>query len=37
MTGPYVPPQCDACDQYTEKFCDDCGLCIDCGDCEEKE
>jgi len=34
VSAPYGLPYCDDCDQYVEKFCDDCGLCNDCGDCE---
>jgi hypothetical protein len=34
MSGPYTRAYCDDCDQHVERFCDDCGLCIDCGDCE---
>lgn len=36
MTGPYVPQQCEVCEQYVNT-CEDCGLCVDCGDCEETE
>jgi hypothetical protein len=36
MSGPYVPAYCEDCDQYVERFCDDCGLCMDCGECEEE-
>jgi hypothetical protein len=35
VSGPYTPAYCEDCDQYdVEGFCDDCGLCLDCGECE---
>ena len=35
MSAPYGPPFCEVCEQFVPT-CDDCGLCIECKDCEEE-